>query len=61
VNELQEIRDALDRTEKNLERFRWLITHPIQAREALRKAIVIANGKMAIDVVVYQLDLARKV
>jgi hypothetical protein len=31
MNEVQDMREAMDRMEKNLDRFRWLVLHPTEA------------------------------
>lgn len=39
MREIDEAREALDRVEKNLDRYRWILSNPIAARNALNKAI----------------------
>ena len=37
MREVEDMREALDRVEKNLNRFRWIITHPEKAYEIFEK------------------------
>ncbi len=39
MNEIETMREGLNRAEKNLIRFRWIITHPRAAISALSRAI----------------------
>jgi hypothetical protein len=55
VNEVEEMRDALDRAERNLDRMRWIITHPAEAHDAIGRALMKGDGD-----VVQEIDLARK-
>lgn len=61
MREIEQAREALDRAEKSLERYRWIILNPDRASMALRIAIV-KTGRTAeiADIVVQEIDHARK-
>lgn len=51
MNEVEEMRDAIERVEQNLDRFRWIITHPIRAAMALNSTTNDMSAPDALKVV----------
>lgn len=60
MNEIEQMRDGMDRAEKNLIRFRWIITNPRRMMRALERILGGASAPQpAADAVVKAIDDER--
>lgn len=60
MNEIQDMRDAFDRAENNLQRLRWIVCNPLAAIGALQHALNKHGPKPHATHVVEEIDRARK-
>jgi hypothetical protein len=59
MNEIETMREGLNRAEKNLIRFRWIITNPRAALRALTRAVAGTAGEPGAETVVKAIDEER--
>lgn len=59
MNEIEDMRDALTRAETNLERMRWVLSHPRQALYALERVLRNHGEQAGVKTVADGIDSAR--
>lgn len=60
MREIEQAREALDRVENNLERYRWILRNPVRAMTLLQSSLTAREDEMALDFV-RRLDAERPV